>query len=1198
MNPPTHRIEVIGGLRFFKAGERENFRFGPSSKRFFGYLALHLGQPKTKYEVENDQGEHGEELDLTGAGSVSDAQDLLKRALKKRGITGVFIEDEGLYGFDPEKVVVDFYEIIEGSDTGVKGQKLLPGMFGKNPEWKSSEWLEQKQAELDEAIERNKDKPPPILLENHARRVRERLEITAENQAPSFAAADGDERLNTFFTGQSQVDFPLPFIDPMVVPSRYPGDKPEPELLRTVIEREYKPIILLAGGGGGKSTAMASLWWHRCNESYDAPTLLASLSDLNDLSRLDQCPVNQLLNERIFGEDRYRKKTMEGPKTFLILDGLNELSERVREHALDIAGNLKDMAHAYFNSESDRRLVLGCRPQELAQASSVLGRLPEDLFVRYDLCSFDFNQAFRIFTDALARQRFDASMGEQLKQVLTPNPELLTNPLNLSLLLQGIPRLKERMENLADDDRLTRADLLCIALDEILGGDEKRERDDGHSRQDFFINSTQTRFALQLMAAVLLHKAKGATSLDRDFLVTGIQEFCEREEWEWQINHNQELVIIKKGRERPDEFVEALGELRLVAVNVTINKAGQFSFQHDVWRDYMAATLLVKAGWARGKVDFEGICQPAWQEAILLAIELTKGCIEPIKETLLNKGKNYTPYQRRRAAQIWERTDDADLEMMISLYDIKDKLVSDTVGHSLRNKMINIPAFGKQVQEKCVELLKSASETDRKKGVLIANGMGSVSNANVRQELIKIIGDAKQGDQLRASAISVTQQLGEDETITKVLKKRCSEKNGAAHGAAWWTLWSRARNVRNLQGMLEMQKLTEQFFAKNTSCREHFHLIQLLARTSANVWMTRKLVSIFIDLEHSDEDCAPAVRWYIALSLGTYMHRRHIIGDQAALQQLKDTTTNEPLLQRELVSLLNPTEWGKQPLYDAKDSLSQGNIYLPQQGSFWNSWVNYIGNKRKGSTSGNSYYDDLPILMQLHRLFYFSSEALEECLDEVERNLKAYQTQRADENAPIAAAILISKVGFLNERVIELRTWCLRHEDPHLVSLCTGLSMNVLLPFEERIIGKNMMNNHKDESVRWHSGDVLSQFAPNVAHYQILKRMFRDSSSLVRGIASDCISISTEDAASEEVEDIFIEQLQVEQDAYALARLIRRMAFGTLKSQRALEEWLARSPLSKSATRIGLLNEIAAEAISSIERATATKTLVPIRNAS
>ena len=1160
---PKHRIEVIGGLRFFKAGEKEDSLpgFFPETKRFMGFLALHLGENLKSDAILWNRGRGP-----LGRGFVQ--KDACARA--KQTITDnpefpteCFLKKRGVYAFDLDTVEVDFVEVIEERNPLISRQELLPGLFDSIPLW-----LQEKQKELDKAVDEAIERLAPNPVEDHRKSVQRKLDIEAEDRI-------------------------LPFIEPMVVPMRFDVVEPAPKPLKDILWRETGAIILMAEGGGGKTTALASLWSNHSDApsapgSVRSPTLFSSLSDLNDITELGQSPVDQLLISLIFGDEAWREKTFKQPRTLLILDGLNELSGSVRDHAPAIVSNLKYLAQTYFGPRTDCRLVLGCRPQELAQSGSVLAGLPEDIFPRYRLCPLDFTRAFGLFTNALKQQGLDAALGERLKEVLSH--EMLTNPLNLSLLLRGMPHLKEKLKKLSKR-AMTRADLLDMALTEILDGDEKRDR--AANLHAYFGDGDKTRFALQLMAAVMLRKADGATSLDRNDLVEGISEICREETWPTRSKDHDVLALARKSSK---DFVDALGNLRLVAVDVTVNQKGQFSFQHDVWRDYFAGTLLVDAGWNKGKFDFAGVCRSAWQEAVLLAVEMTENCIEPIIASMTDAHKPI--YERRRAAQIWGQTQDISaLDEILSLFDARELVLADFLGHILRDRARKNKRVKSIITKEIDQFLKGGFNS-KIKATHIINGLGKVADATTKDALRGVIKDLSTSTAsavVRASAIYASEQFESDSHLLEMLKPICVEPRGEARNAAWETLWRRTNFSRDPGYLSEVKKLIEAFLKEYASVEERFHLFTVMGHNSMGAWATRQLVDAFNSCE-KQRHCE-VLRWYIARCLQRYWHRRYLTPEN--LEILENAAQENAILQLEIDKLKRvkdietPKRIGKIAL-DARSNEEK----IEEALDLWKEWkIEFDAFHKSSGTAFNLFYDTLPFITLVYQFFLLAPEGQQFIADDIYRIMSQVPRKNVDGDAEkieygkLMAVAFASKAGLFSEP----GSVASAPDDIHISSLCGIMSMDVLNKEQEDELFMIIGSRSNDELIRWRNAGALMRFSATPDVCQIASILFDDNSALSRGFMADALAFASDNT---DVEALLVKQLQREQDVYALARVVRVMGkIGSGAAKEALEKAQTSSPYLEEMTRIGRIDELITGAIAAIENAQADDLAKPPHDA-
>ncbi|HIE29645.1 TPA: hypothetical protein EYP66_20435 [Candidatus Poribacteria bacterium] len=303
-----------------------------------------------------------------------------------------------------------------------------------------------------------------------------------------------------------------------------------PGLLSEVIaEGKDRHILLLADGGAGKTTLLLKLFFdclegkcklktpeNRVNDSWKQ-LIVPLFVNVGGLVDANYKALYQLLPEP--------HSELEATENILImLDGLNEITQSIRERARDLANCLHQFLKTLDEKNPNHWIILSCRKQEEIRGfGSLIGQIERDetkeYFVRYEILdlSLEAGENYLHRTVPQNAEQLINALGERQK-------DILKNPMLLYLFSTLNPVKIEEMEK-EQKRPLNRSLIYKMAMDEWIS-----KQFEGKAFE-IFRKEDAPRELLKILAKEMVDK--GLTSISEAEAVEIFEAFLKEQRPAW-----------------------------------------------------------------------------------------------------------------------------------------------------------------------------------------------------------------------------------------------------------------------------------------------------------------------------------------------------------------------------------------------------------------------------------------------------------------------------------------------------------------------------------------------------------------------------------------------------------------------------------------------------------------------------------------
>lgn len=1076
-------------------------------------------------------------------------------------------------------------------------------------------WIRKRQGELQSHYEKLKGIVTPFdqadaqkWPQAHARLIQERIAERLRVYIPELKG-EPEEVLRRFFDD----DGPHGFWPQRATQSITGGQADDQSIaLLELIESRHKCLLLVSQGGGGKSSNLGKLFYEaaqgrlRTGSQAWTPLLfpLQALT-LDDKGRLNKSPLisieETLLSQFLPGhpadwQDSSLWKNLSGtPNLLVLLEGLNEVDDTVRDNAEQLIGNIERMVRGLESSGINYRVVITVRQQEEAQPEGLTRRLQSSdwgrRFVSYNLQPLDLNEATHKVRRVLGNK------AERLLNLLGDDGcELLTNPLLLRLMLDNAPKFDK--EKSQDVGTITRSDLYDVAVERLLERDTSEQRLVGVLQ-----NARVARQGLEILAAASLegeelavhsaHKPKrsgGGTYLSREAVPNLIARSVHKNKWgaaEWWRD-------LESRSGRPLTFAEVADAL--LRLNLLDAPEGtHVSFLHETFRDYLASGQLCQGSreteeglWQSGGIAFKNLQEHKWEGVIGFAVERSDS-VEPLLRAV--ECDHLPSETRRRALEVWRLFGVARLEDINRIWGVftstGERLLLDAAGYALQDILLQPDAekarihFGHQLIE---EVIESKEPICKIAVAQIARVLGHIAGPEVFKAMLKALSDASPGVRVAALLSFINYEV-DDAVLEAIARVSLEDDDTMVRFVAMDVLLAVFRRKRDAKFRRMVPDVVQKFRASHHAPADRLTVVRWLGCSPFGDWTTQILWEELIESKPNDNPEFQTVRWMAARFLCSSFHRAKLT--RAQKEELRAIARNEgeppPLraVLRELDRLCHLFDdgeghWPPLPVNLSADVVADLSGLFPErhpreEPHLWREWQHL--QQSLDATYHHFFNSAWQNVRLAYSYFSFATREKRLFISHIEDILK-----RADRESQASAVRLLCCLGVSDAELLRLRLLCLQHSDADVRHHAATSVLNFV---EHSALAHQLwenLHNDLDHTARWDAAGSLGHMVGELVLPALIERAHNDASPLARGFLAERLRYFAHRLEAREALLLFIRN---EPNVTARARALRGFELvGTKDGLSTLESLFD----DTSKTRHGVVKELARHIYEAIEK--------------
>ncbi len=994
--------------------------------------------------------------------------------------------------------------------------------------------------------------------QSHARLIEERLAERLRIYLPQLRG-EPEEVLHRFFDHEGVHGFWPQWI------TQWSADgtaDDRPITLPDLIASSHPCLLLVSQGGGGKSSNLGKLFFDAArgkllHEGQPWTPLLLPLQALNvlndRLSSLEKVLLDQFLPDHPASwQASSLWKELGGTANLLVLlEGLNEVNDAVRDNATQLVSNIETMVGGLETSGINYRVVISVRQQEEAQPEGLMRQLRASEwgrhFVAYRLEPLSWNEAVDKLNDVLGAD------AEQFIQLLGEGSHaVLTNPLLLRLMLDNAVALNEKARR-GEAPVITRSGLYNIAVERLLERDSNERRLLGVLQ-----NASMARQGLEILAAASLegqqpdnptaHQSErrgGGTYLTREAVPYLLERSVREKKWE-AANWWRDLESRSGRRLTYAEVADALLRLNLVDAPLGTHVA----FLHETFRDYLASGRFCQSDDTYGRdswrqdVAFENFQEHKWEGTIGFAVERT-GSAEPMLRAA--ESELLPSETRRRALELWRLTIIPSLEDIKRVWGIftttGERLLLDAVGHALQDILLQPgtekarESFGIRLED----LLDEDEATHKIVAAKIVRVLGHAAGPQVFKVMLRALDDHSSGVRVAAMLSFVANEI-DDNSLAEVARLCLDDGDTMVRFVALDVLLAAFRRKRDPKFRHMVQSVVGEFRALYRAPADRFSVVRWLGCSSLEAWTTQVLWEELTDVGPYNDEETQVVRWMAARFLCSHLHRAKLTPAQKETLRGMAGDENEPPPLRTVLDELEKlcrlfddgeSSWPpSETMVSTDSSVDLWGLFDAQRTEeplLWQKW------QQLQHSLDATYHHFLDSAWENVRLAYsyFSLSPREQqaLISHLEATLK-----RSNRESQASAVRLLCCLGVSDNSLLRLRLLCLQHPDADVRHHAATSVMNFV---EHSSLAHRLwknLHNDLDHAARWDAAGSLCHLVGELVLPDLIDRARNDSSPLVRGFLAERLPSF---AHREDAREALRFSLENEPNALACARAIR-----------------------------------------------------------
>lgn len=333
-------------------------------------------------------------------------------------------------------------------------------------------------------------------------------------------------------------------------------------------ENKIKNIFLFAGGGYGKTTAMCCLFKYLLDKASNGEKIVPIYIDVKKLNFNETNPIISYIHSKYSGSDTkesdvknlFSDQAPEFSKKYtyyVLIDGLNETSDRNKSNLIDIISVMTEISNVRF--------VVSSRIKEI--------------FDKAPFCTFEMQK----LNEEQIKDYLDKNFGEkyneqtEVKRINKSLIEILQIPMFMKTFSKTYDK-RSPYPDIYDEKTVRKADILDSYVQKILLNLKERTNSYDNNALEFVINFYLPSLAFQMAEenALELDSEIVDEKLDLEYFATFFKG-----------TRKKKIEALIKN----DGFMpECICSENFALIN---DNDGNYSFVHQIWRDFFAAKHII-----------------------------------------------------------------------------------------------------------------------------------------------------------------------------------------------------------------------------------------------------------------------------------------------------------------------------------------------------------------------------------------------------------------------------------------------------------------------------------------------------------------------------------------------------------------------------------------------------------------------------